>query len=136
MYLIDSGVWIGASNPKDAHHRKATVVLKAVLKGGLGKVYITDFIFSEVVTYIRRKVGQKQSIDAARMLLDSRHVEIVHTDENIFNAAFHMFERYTGLSFTDAVSITVMKDRSIQRIISFDKGFDGVREVIRLETVE
>ena len=135
MYLIDSGVWIGASNPKDAHHMEAAAVLKAVLKGRLGKVYITDFIFNEVVTYIRRKVGRKQSVDVARMLLDSRHIEIIHTDENVFNAAYHMFERYPELSFTDAVSVTIMKDRGIRQIISFDKGFDSVREIIRLERI-
>jgi predicted nucleic acid-binding protein len=105
------------------------------LKGGLGKVYITDFIFSEVVTYVRRKIGQKQSADVARMLLDSRYVEIIHTDESLFNAAYHMFERYAELSFTDAVSVTVMKDRGIRQIVSFDRGLDSVREIIRLETI-
>ncbi len=135
MYLIDSGVWIGAANPKDAHHREAAAVLKTILKGRLGKVYITDFIFSEVVTYIRRKIGQKESIEVAKMLLDSRHVEILHTDENIFNAAYHLFERYARLSFADAVSVTVMRDRGIRHIVSFDRGFDGVQGIVRLEAV-
>lgn len=134
MYLIDSGVWIGAANPKDVHHREATAVLKAVLKGG-EKALITDFIFSEVVTYIRRKIGQKQSVEVAKMLLDSRHVEILHTDENVFNAAYHMFKRYPRLSFADAVSVLVMKDRDIPQIVSFDRGFDSVREIIRLEAI-
>lgn len=135
MYFIDSGVWIGGSNPKDVRHREAVVVLKAILKGALGKIIITDLIFDEVVTYIRRKVGQKQSVEAARTLLDSKHVEIVYIDEHTFNAAYHMFERYPELSFTDAASVAIMLDRGIQQIFSFDKGFDGVRSIIRLKTV-
>lgn len=135
MYLVDSGVWIGASNPKDIHHREASAVLKAILKGELGKVLITDLIFSEVVTYIRRKVGRRQSIEAARMLLDSEHVEVICIDGNIFSAAYHMFERYPQLSFTDAASVAVMRDRGVQQMISFDKGFDGIRDIVRLETV-
>ena len=135
MYLVDSGVWIGASNPKDGHHREAMAVLKAILKGELGKVLITDLIFDEVVTYIRRKVGRRQSIEAGRMLLDSKHVEIIYIDEHIFNAAYHMFERYPGLSFTDAASVAIMIDRGIQHIVSFDKGFDGIRDIVRLERV-
>lgn len=135
MYLVDSGVWIGASNPKDSHYREAVAVLKAILKGELGKILITDLIFDETVTYIRRKVGRKQSIEAARMLLDSKHVEIIHIDEHIFNAAYHMFERYQELSFTDAASVAIMIDRGIQQIFSFDKGFDSIRDIIRLETV-
>lgn len=135
MYLVDSGVWIGASNPRDFHHQKAASVLKSILRGELGKVFITDFVFSEVTTYIRRKVGQKQSVEVARMLLDSKHVEIVHVDEHIFNAAYHMFEGYPRLSFTDAASVATMMDRGIQQIVSFDKGFDGVRDIARVETV-
>ncbi|MFH1821234.1 MAG: PIN domain-containing protein [Methanobacteriota archaeon] len=135
MYLVDSGVWIGAANPKDIHHREATSVLKSILKGELGKALITDLIFSEVVTYIRRKVGRKQSVEAARMLIDSGHVEITHIDVKIFNAAYHMFERYSELSFADAASVAIMKDRGIQQIFSFDKGFDGVRDITRLETI-
>ncbi len=135
MYLIDSGVWIGASNPKDGHYREAMAVLKAILKGELGKVLITDLIFDEVVTYIRRKVGRRQSIEAARMLLDSKHVEIVYIDEHILNAAYHMFERYSELSFTDAASVAIMMDQGIQQIVSFDKGFDGIRDIVRLEMV-
>lgn len=135
MYLIDSGVWIGASNPKDNHHQEAAAVLKVILKGELGKVLITNFVFNEVVTYIRRKVGRGQSIEAAKMLLDSKHVEILHADEHLFNAAYHMFERYPELSFTDAVSVAAMKDRAIQQIVSFDKDFDSVREIVRLEAI-
>lgn len=135
MYLVDSGVWIGASNPKDVHHKEATSVLGAIVRGGVGKTLITDLIFSEVVTYIRRKVGQKQSVEAARILLDSKHVDVVHVDEHIFNAAYHMFERYPELSFTDAASVAIMMDRGIKQIISFGKCFDSIRDVVRLATI-
>jgi hypothetical protein len=135
MYLVDSGVWIGAFIPKDRHHQEAVAMLKEILKGKLGKVLITNLIFSEVVTYIRRKVGERQSIEAARALLNSDHVEIIHIDEHTFNAAYHMFERYHGLSFTDAASVAVMRDRGVQQMLSFDKGFDGIRDIVRLETV-
>lgn len=135
MYLVDSGVWIGAANPKDAHHREATSVLKSILSGELGKAIITDLIFSEVVTYIRNKIGRSQSVEAAKMLIDSERIEIVHIDENMFNAAFFMFERYPALSFADAASVAVMKDRGVNQLVSFDKGFNGVREIVRLETL-
>ena len=136
MYLVDSGVWIGAFIPKDRHHQEAVAVLKKISKGELGKVLITDLIFGEVVTYVRRKVGGRQSIEAARALLNSEHVEIIHIDEHTFNAAYHMFERYPGLSFTDAASVAVMRDRGVQQMLSFDKGFDGIRDIVRLEAVQ
>ncbi|MEM4188276.1 MAG: PIN domain-containing protein [Candidatus Hadarchaeum sp.] len=135
MYLVDSGVWIAASNPKDKHHREAVPVLKSILSGAQGKAIITNLIFSEVTTYIRKKIGKKQSVEAARLIMDSEHVKIIFIDENIFNAAYHMFEKYPELSFADATSVAVMKDRDIRQIISFDRGFDTVRDINRLEKI-
>jgi predicted nucleic acid-binding protein len=135
MYIVDSGVWIGAANPRDAYHQKATAVLKAILEGRAGKALITNLIFAEVVTYIKRKVGAEESIEVAKVLMDSKHVEIVHVDEHLFNAAYHMFERYPKLSFADAASVAVAKDMKIQRIISFDKDFDGIRDIVRSEAI-
>jgi len=135
LYFIDSGVWIGAFNPRDAHHLKSKRVVKAVANGKLGRSLITALIFGEVVTYIRRKIGVEQSIEVAKAMLDSKNVEVIHIDEHTFSAAYHMFERYPALSFADAVSVTVMKDRGVQQIISFDRDFDGVRDIVRSEIV-
>jgi len=135
LYLIDSGVWIGAFNPRDAHHLESKRVIKAVANGRAGRPLITALIFGEVVTYIRRKIGVKQSIEVARVLLDSKNVDVIHIDEHTFSAAYHMFERYPALSFADAVSVAVMKDRGVRQIISFDRDFDGVRDIVRSETL-
>lgn len=134
MYLVDSGVWIGAFLPKDKHHQKAISIAKKILEKR-ERVLITDLIFAEVVTYLRRKVGLKQSIEAAQALLDSESIKIAYLDEHAFAAAFHMFERYPRLSFADAASVAVMKDQGIREIISFDRGFDGIRDLIRLECI-
>ncbi|MEM3421737.1 MAG: PIN domain-containing protein, partial [Candidatus Hadarchaeum sp.] len=74
-------------------------------------------------------------VEAARLIMDSEHVKIIFIDENIFNAAYHMFEKYPELSFADATSVAVMKDRDIRQIISFDRGFDTVRDINRLEKI-
>lgn len=135
MYFVDSGVWIGAFNPKDAHHREAKPILKAITDGKLGKALFTDHVFGEVVTYLRRKIGSRQSVGVAKALLDSGHVEVVFVNEDIFSAAYHIFERYPQLSFADATSVVVMQDRGVSEIFSFDRGFDGVQDLRRLETV-
>ncbi|KUO41453.1 MAG: hypothetical protein AVW06_04385 [Hadesarchaea archaeon DG-33-1] len=135
MFFVDSGVWIGAFVPKDAHHEEALSVVKATASGKLDRVLTTAYIFNEVVTYVRRKIGAPQSIKVARALLDSENVKIVHVDEKIFNTAYHMFERYPRLSFTDAVTVVVMKDRGVEQLFSFDRGFDAVKDVRRLETI-
>lgn len=126
---------MGAFNPKDAYHDRAKPILEAVTDGELGRIIITDHIFGEVVTYTRRKIGVEESVKAARAMLDTDHVEIVVINDDLFSASYHIFERYPQLSFADAASIVVMRDRDATEIFSFDSGFDGVREVNRLNAL-
>ncbi|KXB01992.1 hypothetical protein AKJ44_01640 [candidate division MSBL1 archaeon SCGC-AAA261F17] len=135
MYCVDSGVWIGAFNPKDAHHERAKPIIKAVTDGEPGGIIITDHIFGEVATYTRRKIGIEKSVKAARAMLDTDHVEIIVINDDLFSASYHIFERYPQLSFADAASIVVMRNQDVTEIFSFDSGFDGVREVNRLNAL-
>ncbi len=135
MYVIDSGVWIGAFNPNDRYHQKAKVILQSLVNGELGRALITDHILGEVTTYLRMKIRPDRSPEVARVMLDSDHLEIVYVDRDILNAAYHIFKRYEQLSFADAVSIVVIRNKGASGIFSFDKGFDGARNIHRFETV-
>lgn len=132
MYLLDSGVWIGAFNPKDVHHSEAKPILTS---GELEKVLLTDHIFGEVLTYARRKIRPEQSVEIAKAILNSEHTEVIFIDEDIFNAAYHIFRRYHQLSFADSATVAVMRDRNISEIVSFDSDFDGVQNISRLEVL-
>lgn len=126
---------IGAFNPRDAHHTKARPILEALVAGKLGRVLITDHIFGEVTTYLRKKVGPESSCQVAEAMLDSEHLEVAFVNEDIFNAAYHIFRRYERLAFTDAASVVVYRNRRASGIFSFDRGFDAVRNMNRLETI-
>ncbi|MBI4362804.1 MAG: type II toxin-antitoxin system VapC family toxin [Euryarchaeota archaeon] len=130
--LVDSGVWIGGFNPRDRHHPAAAPILRAI-GTGKARAVITDHIYGEVVTYLRRKMGARPSLDAARALLDSPHITIVHVDPALFQAAYHLFERYPRLSFADAASVAAMRDRGLRTILSFDSDFDGIQDITRAE---
>jgi len=135
LYLVDSEVWIGAFNPKDRYHEKAKPIVQAVSSGALGRVFITDHIFGEVTTYLRRKVGPDRSAGVGEAMLNSPHLETIFVDEDIFNAAHHIFRRYRQLSFADAVSVVMVRERKLPGIFSFDTGFDAVRDVRRLDAI-
>lgn len=135
MYLFDSGVWVGAFNPKDGHHRKAKAIIEALIGGQLGKALMTDHIFDEVTTYLRMKTRPDRSPEAARAMLDSDHIQMIYVDRDILNSAYHMFKRYEQLSLADAASVVVIRNMGGDGIFSFDHGFDVVRDVNRLETV-
>lgn len=131
LYFVDSGVWIGAFNPKDKHHEEAEPIVTAVTEGEIGKVLITDHIFGEVVTYVRKKMSPVRSSDVAEAMLNSKHVEIAYVDEDTFNGSYHVFQKYGQLSFADATAVVVMRNRGLSKIFSFDSDFDSVQSVTR-----
>ncbi|MHA1611298.1 MAG: hypothetical protein ACTSYU_04525, partial [Promethearchaeota archaeon] len=51
----DSGVLIAAFNKKDIHHQAANKIITAITQNKLKNVFISDNIFDEVVTYIKKK---------------------------------------------------------------------------------
>jgi predicted nucleic acid-binding protein len=133
--VIDSGVWIAAFNKKDVHHQQGRLIISAVTDGKLVEPRITDYIFNEVVTYTRKKLGFEVSLKIANALLDSSHVKMLVVDESMFMSSFHIFQKYDALSFTDANIVVVMKNLRLKWLYSFDSGFDGVKKITRLESL-
>jgi len=131
--FIDSCVWIAAFNKKDVKHEPAKEIVTAIIEGRIKNAMITDYIFNEVVTYIRKKINANASNQAANALLDSEHVMIANIDETSFIAAFHVFQGYDALSFTDATTVVLMKNLKVKTLFSFDSGFDGINDVQRLD---
>jgi len=135
LFFVDSGVWIAAFNKKDKHHKAASKIINQLLDEQIDKAYISDYVFDEVTTYIKKKISPEASILVAEAMLDSQNIEIIFMDEKIFNASYHIFKMYDRLSFTDASIVVIMKNRKIKLLYSFDSGFDSVKEIQRLNIV-
>ncbi len=131
-FFVDSGVWIGAFNKKDKHHKVASKIIRYLLDEEIDKVYISDYVFDEVTTYIKKKISPEASILVAEAMLDSQNIEIIFMNEKLFNASYHIFKMYNRLNFTDASIVVIMKNRKIKFLYSFDSGFNSVKEIQRL----
>jgi len=129
--FIDSGVWIAAFNSKDQYHKAGSKIIEALTEDTIKDVYISDYIFNEVVTYIRKKIGSKESIETANSLLNPYNLRITYVDQTIFNASYHIFQQYDQLSFTDSTIVVLMKNLKIKTLFSFDSGFDGIKDINR-----
>ena len=64
-------MWIAAFNRKDAHHVQGKTIVSAIANGKLPEAVINDYIFNEVLTYIRKKLGPETSLKVANALLNS-----------------------------------------------------------------
>ena len=134
-YFIDSGVWIAYFNRRDSFHQVALSIIPFVLEQKNTIVYISDYVIDEVVTYIRKKIGPKESIEAAVALLDSNLITVLYNDSQNVMATYHIFSMFPRLSFTDANNIAWMRKEQIPIIFSFDSGFDGIPHITRLMKV-
>ena len=65
-------------------------------------------------------------------MLSSPLVSVVYVEESIFGESLVKFKKYERLSFTDAVTLTVMQRHKIKEIYSHDRDFD-LKGIVRKE---
>lgn len=93
---------------------------------------VTDAeVFQEILhRYIsinRREVIQP-AFDALLGLVDS----VLAVDQETVIEAKQLLQGYPKLSARDALHLAVMRLHGIDRILSFDSGFDGIRGITRM----
>jgi len=133
--ILDTTVFIAAAFPKEIHHKEGKEIITAVEKGILGKPIITDYILDEIVTFVRKKKDANASIEILDIILSSPNITLIKIENKHFEAGIQLFKTYERLSFTDAITVAVMRDLSIKIIYSFDTGFDGIPGITRLTTI-
>jgi len=133
--ILDTTVFIAAAFPREKHHVEGRAIITSVEEGALGKPVITDYILDEVVTFVRKKKGAAASVEMLEAMIYSPHLRLVQVGIPHFEAGLQIFRTYERLSFTDAVTVAVMRDLDIEVIYSFDSDFDGIPGIVRLTTV-
>ena len=128
MILVDSSFFIALADRKDQWHVKAKK-LQASLAGET--VIISDLIVAEAVTIIGKRSGGKAGEHLYHFFIDN--CDIIFVDEQSLKGGMSVFLRYDGtLSVSDAVSVSIMAKKDIDRILSFDSDFDKVDGISRL----
>lgn len=134
--FLDTTVLISAAFPRERRHKEGRAIVRAIEEGIAGRPVFTDYILDELVTFIRRRKGPAESIEALDVMIYSPHLSLVKVEDRHFEAGLQLFRTYERLSLTDAVSVAVMRDLGIGIILSFDSGFDGIPGITRLITIE
>lgn len=97
--------------------------------GEWGDAVLLEYVFLEVVTVLRARLGRTVATEVAQQLLQSREVEFVPCSE-LFLDALGTFRREDApLSFADAAIATVARRDKHGYVATFDKDFRNVRGV-------
>jgi predicted nucleic acid-binding protein len=129
--FIDTSALYSFINVKDPDHRK----VENFLINFKGKVYITNYIFDEIVTLVLARVGHEKAVYVGNILRRSPQVEKVWVTPSDEKYAWELFisRKDKSYSFTDCTSFVVMKRIKIKNCIALDGHFrqEGFEEVIR-----
>ena len=62
--------------------------------------------------------------------------DVLPVEENHTSRALELLERYVSIAPRDAIYVASMEAARIRRILSTDRAFDSIREVIRVDPAE
>jgi predicted nucleic acid-binding protein len=129
LILVDSNIpmyLVGASGSRKLDSRR--LVEKAM---AAGERLVTDAEVLQEICHryaaIDRRVAIQPGFDAILELVD----EVLPIERQDVEAAKDVVLRYSAISARDAVHAAVMQRHGIDRIMTFDRGFDALPEVER-----
>jgi predicted nucleic acid-binding protein len=95
--------------------------------------YISNLIINEIVTVIGNKINLDLALNTYCAIKDNCIIINEYDTSNFNDNVMNMYKKYnTKLSFTDCAIIEIMKKNNINNLVSFDKSFDRVEEIIRI----
>lgn len=119
--FVDTSAWYAFFNRKDPAHQNVGKALEA----WAGRLLFTDYVFDEIVTLIRSRLGSAKSVEIGRPLRSGGVAVLVRVELADFQAAWNQFSREVdkGYSFTDCTSFAVMRRLGVQRAAATDEHF-------------
>ena len=128
MIMLDTSFVVAYYNTRDQNHDVAVKIAK-ILANQNSELYITDYIFGEIVTvsFVKLK-NLRKAIHIGKTILES--CNLLHVEKGIFEHAWRIFsEQKLRLSFVDCATIATMESQKIQKIATFDGDFSKIKGI-------
>ena len=120
--FADTSFLYSFHNTTDINHKKVREYINLIVTRKIEPVdfIISDFVFSEIVTRILRKVNKKKSIEVMKELNNSKYIKIDYISPFIFRKSQEYYEKYKDKdwSFVDFTTYAYMKEKGISIIAS------------------
>jgi predicted nucleic acid-binding protein len=130
VILVDSNIpmyLVGASHPHKANAQRLLEKLITDRQRLVTDAEVLQEILHRYVAIDRRDAIQP-AFDALLGVVD----QVLAVDGTVVQRAKQIVLGYRQLSARDAVHLSVMEQNGIDRILSFDSGFDGFPGIVRL----
>ena len=130
MIFIDSNVPMYVVGAQHANKDRVLAVLAQLVRDG--ERLVTDVEVYQEILHRYTAIRRLDAIDAAFASLDALADEILSFGISEVRAAKALLDSVDGLSARDALHVAVMRRAGIERILSFDQGFDACPGIERL----
>lgn len=123
LVFVDTGAFIAKYLANDSQHSKSLEIWKKLEKFNL---LTSNHVFDETMTLLGRRAGYSFAAERGEAIMGSKILKVFYTDQEIEEDALRYFRKYAdqGLSFTDAISFSVITKMKIKQVFSFDAHFD------------
>lgn len=120
--FLDTSAIISLNDTEDSNHERAVKIFNRLNRSG--KLITSNYIFAEIATVLRLKIGNQKALPILDDLRNSE-VDIIWVDPELEARAYEILKKIPSknVSFVDAVSFVVMKNRGIKMAFTFDQHF-------------
>lgn len=128
-YFVDSNIFLEVEL-KDEKREECQNFLTRVAQG-TEDCMISDFILYSVLI----ELVEKSTLDMANNFLkffEQANIEVFVPNMRTLSEALNIVKKY-NLDFDDALVVSSMLENKINKLISFDRHFDRVKEIKRFE---
>jgi hypothetical protein len=124
VLFIDTGAFLARHLSKDQYHSRAAAFWDVIRRKN-EFCATSNFVLDETFTLLGRRAGYSFAAERARNIYMSQSLRILRSDGEDELKAIDLFEKYSDhrLSFTDCVSIVLMKKSKIKKVFTFDHHF-------------
>ena len=130
MIFIDSNVpmyLIGASHPNKT---RAVELVNGLVRGG--ERLVTDVEVYQEILHRYTAIRRIDAIDAAFGSLDAIADAVLTFGMQEVREARTIIGTVPGISARDALHVAIMRSHGVDRVLSFDRGFDAVAGIERV----
>jgi predicted nucleic acid-binding protein len=131
MTLVDSNVFMYAAGREHPHREPAARFLERIAEGRIAAVIDAEVLQEILHRYraLRRWKEGRAVYDVTRLLFP----EVIPITSNVIDGARRLLDVYPRLMARDAVHAAVVQTHRLDSISSFDRDFDVVKGLRRVE---
>src|SRR5208282_257647 len=125
MTFVDTSPWLALADSRDHDHSRASEFHRRIVRGEFGKQVTTNYVTTESLTIVRRRLGLPEVIELANAIRGGMEVglfwvEPVHHHEAVDLMSAHADKQW---SVTDCSGFVIMRSLGIHDAFTFDRDF-------------